>query len=82
MYRRTNTKLSYNARRILELLNCFQPTATAPNAKTISSNSLAMEWGETHRLLEQLHEDGMVMFTVSSEHGSQYFITPRGETFL
>lgn len=81
VYRGTKTRLSFNARRILEFLGCFPTTVPAPDARTIST-ALAIDWGEAHRLLEQMHENGLITFTVSSKNGSQYFITPRGKTFL
>ena len=80
-YRNTKTRLSHNGRRILEMLDCFPAGVPAPGAKTIAS-ALGIDWGEVHLLLERLHEDGMVVFTVDQEQGMQYFITPRGKVFL
>jgi hypothetical protein len=80
-YRGTKTRLSYDARRILELLDCSPTSLPSPNAKTIRS-ALGIDWGQTHRLLEKLQENGLIASIVTSEHGSQYTITPRGKTFL
>ena len=80
-YHSTKTRLSYDARRILELIGCVPANSPAPNAKAISS-ALGIDWGQTHRLVEKLEENGLIASIVSSEHGSQYSITPRGKTFL
>ncbi|MFL6373026.1 MAG: hypothetical protein ACJ73D_00015 [Pyrinomonadaceae bacterium] len=80
-YRRTKTRLSYNGRRIMELLECTPSSVSAPNARTIAT-ALQIDWAEIHMILEQLHDDGLVTFTVDGEHGSKYLITERGKSFL
>ena len=80
-YRGTKTRLSYDAKRILELLDCVPAGAPAPNAKTINS-ALGIDWGQASTLVETLAENGLITSIVTSEHGSQYSITPRGKTFL
>jgi hypothetical protein len=80
-YRGTKTRLSYDAKRILELLDCVPASAPGPNARTISS-ALGIEWGQAYRLVEELDENGLIASIISAEHGSQYLITPRGKTFL
>src|SRR4051794_25831568 len=78
-YRSTKTRLSYDAKRILELLDCVPAGAIGPNAKAISS-ALGIDWGRAHSLLEELEENGVVVSIVTAEQGSQYSITPRGKT--
>jgi hypothetical protein len=80
-FTQTRTRLSINARRIVELLDNVPASAPPPNARAISA-ALEIDWGETHRLLELLQENRLIVSIVSSERGSQYSITLRGKAFL
>jgi DNA-binding MarR family transcriptional regulator len=80
-YRRTKTKLSYDARRVLEFLEHVPTSLPAPTSRTIAA-ALTMDWFNIHPLLDQLKEDGLITSIVSRDLGSQFYITPRGKTFL